>query len=95
MVVGSAKLTLKASWVRSLKEKRMIVKSIIGKTRNTFNVSMNEVEEMDTHQTIVIGLSCTSNSNATVNSTLDQILNYIESNFETELRDVETDIFTF
>ncbi|MGL4335753.1 MAG: DUF503 domain-containing protein [Turicibacter sp.] len=91
MVVGLAKITLHASWVKSLKEKRMIVKSVVAKTRNKFNVSVNEVEQMDVHQTIVLGISCISNSNAQVDSIMSHVINYIELNFETEVVDVEID----
>ena len=48
---------LHAPWVHSLKEKRMIVKSIIAKLQNKFHVSAAEVEEQDTHQIIVIGVA--------------------------------------
>ena len=41
------KVDLRAAYVHSLKEKRMIVKSIIGKLQNKFNVSIREVENQD------------------------------------------------
>ena len=48
---------LRASWVTSLKEKRMIVKSLIAKLQNRFHVSAAEVDEQDIHQIIVIGVA--------------------------------------
>ena len=48
---------LRASWVHSLKEKRMIVKSLIAKLQNRFHVSAAEIDEQDTHQIIVIGVA--------------------------------------
>ncbi|WP_278382545.1 DUF503 domain-containing protein, partial [Clostridium tyrobutyricum] len=39
MKVLIMKITLRASWVHSLKEKRMIVKSIVQKLKNKFNIS--------------------------------------------------------
>ena len=47
---------LRASWVHSLKEKRMIVKSLTAKLQNRFHVSAAETDEQDTHQIIVIGI---------------------------------------
>ena len=47
VIIGSAEITLHASWVMSLKEKRMVVKSIIAKIQNKFNVSIAEVDEQD------------------------------------------------
>ena len=50
-----AVLTIKlhAPWVHSLKEKRMIVKSVVAKIQNKFQVSAAEVEDQDIHQSIV------------------------------------------
>ena len=44
---------LHAPWVNSLKEKRMIVKSLVPKLQNRFHVSAAEVDEQDTHHTLV------------------------------------------
>lgn len=57
MRVLNLKITLRASWVHSLKEKRMVVKSIVQRLKNKFNVSVGEVHEQDIHQIIVIGIS--------------------------------------
>lgn len=38
------KIKLYAPWVHSLKEKRMVVKSLLAKIRNKFQVSVAEVE---------------------------------------------------
>ncbi len=40
MIVESATVTLYAPWVNSLKEKRMVVKSIIDKMSGRFNISI-------------------------------------------------------
>jgi len=54
---------LRASWVHSLKEKRMIVKSLTAKLQNKFHVSAAETDEQDTHQIIVIGIPSMMRSN--------------------------------
>ena len=41
---------LHAPWVHSLKEKRMILKSLVAKLQNKFHVSAAEVDEQDVHQ---------------------------------------------
>ena len=58
MRIGIATVTLRADWVHSLKEKRMVVKSLCSRIRNKFNVSVAEVEAQDIHQTIVLGIAC-------------------------------------
>ena len=45
MLILSLKIKLHAPWVHSLKEKRMVVKSLLSKMRNKFNVAVAEVGE--------------------------------------------------
>jgi uncharacterized protein YlxP (DUF503 family) len=92
LIIGTGMIYLHANWVHSLKEKRMIVKSIIAKVRNKFNVSVAEVEDLDLHQSIVIGVACVSNSSAVSNSIIQNVMNYIESNTEAEVLDIQTEI---
>lgn len=95
MVIGVARIKLMAPWVRSLKEKRMVVKSIMGKVRSRFNVAISEVGELDTHQTIIIGLSQVSNERRIVDSMINQVIDYIEDNTEANLLDIEIEIINF
>ena len=44
MFVGICEATFRAEWVSSLKEKRMVVKSLVEKTRHKFNASVAEVD---------------------------------------------------
>ena len=85
-------ITLRASWVHSLKEKRMVLKSIMQKLKNKFNISVAEVEMQDTHQTLVIGISGVCTSNAQVDSTMENILSFIECNTDAELINIEKEI---
>jgi uncharacterized protein YlxP (DUF503 family) len=87
MIIGTGKVCLRAEWCHSLKEKRMVVKSILSKTKNKFNVSISEVEEQDIHNYIVLGFATVSNNNAHAQSTLQSILNFIEENCEAEIVD--------
>ncbi len=92
MIIGTAKIYLYANWVHSLKEKRMIVKSVISKTKNKFNVSIAEVEMQDIHQNIVIGMACVSNSSKQADSIIQNVVNYIEGNTEAIVSKIETEI---
>ncbi|HHY20043.1 MAG TPA: DUF503 domain-containing protein [Firmicutes bacterium] len=93
MIIGTLTIRLYAPWVHSLKEKRMEVKSLIDKTKNKFNVSIAEIEGMDTHQIIVLGIGCVSNDTKYVNSVLDEVINFIETNTEAEVVTVDMEIF--
>ncbi len=92
MIVGAAEIKLHAPWVSSLKEKRMVVKSIIGKVRNRFNVSIAEIAEQDTHQTIILGLAWVAGTVSQADSIVDHVLGFIESNSEAEIIEVQREM---
>lgn len=86
------KIKLYAPWVHSLKEKRMIIKSILGKLRNKFQVSVAEVECQDVHQTIVIAVAAIVAHRAQADSMKEEILRFVEMNTEAEIIDIEDEI---
>ena len=83
---------LRASWVHSLKEKRMIVKSLIAKLQNRFHVSAAEIDEQDTHQIIVIGIAAIVPHNAMADSLMEEVSLFVEENTEAEIIDEEREI---
>ena len=70
MTILALRIRLHAPWVHSLKEKRMVVKSLLAKLRNKFNVSAAEVDEQDIHQIIVIGLAAVAAHQAQADKSL-------------------------
>ena len=76
---------LRAPWVHSLKEKRMIVKSLTAKLQKKFHVSAAEVDEQDTHQLIVIGVAAIVPHNAMADSLMEEISLFVEENCEAEI----------
>jgi uncharacterized protein YlxP (DUF503 family) len=78
---------LHAPWAHSLKEKRMIVKSIVAKLQNRFHVSAAEVDEQDVHQVAVIGVAAIVPHNAMADSLMDEISRFVEENTEAEILD--------
>lgn len=83
------RVTLRASWVHSLKEKRMVVKSIVQKIKNKFNISVAEADEQDIHKTIVIGIAGVCLTSAQADSTAENIITFIEENTDAEIVDIE------
>ena len=83
---------LRASWVHSLKEKRMIVKSLVAKLQNKFHVSAAEIDEQDVHQMIVIGVAAIVPHNAFADSLMDEISLFVEENTEAEIVEEEREI---
>ena len=87
MNIATMTFRLHAPWVHSLKEKRMIVKSIIAKLQNKFHVSAAETDEQDVHQIIVIGVAFIVPYNALADSMMDEISQFVEENTEAEILD--------
>lgn len=87
MKVTTITFKLHAPWVHSLKEKRMIVKSLVAKLQNKFHVSAAEIDEQDTHQIIVIGVAAIVPHNAMADSLMDEISEFVEMNSEAEIMD--------
>ena len=90
--VAVLKVKLHAPWVHSLKEKRMIVKSLLAKIRNKFQVSAAEVEDQDVHQSIVIGVAAIVPHSAQADSMMEEIINFIECSTDAELIHEEWEI---
>ncbi|MCL1788476.1 MAG: DUF503 domain-containing protein [Defluviitaleaceae bacterium] len=92
MIIGSCVLHLSAGWVNSLKEKRSVVKSIIEKVKHRYNVSIAEISDQDAHKAIVLGFCCASNERRHAESTMTNVLNFIENNTEAVVTGVEMEI---
>jgi len=78
-------VTLRAEWVHSLKEKRMVITSLIQKLSNKFNISVSEVDKQDIHQILVIGIAGICASSAQADSTMENIIRFIENNTDAEI----------
>jgi uncharacterized protein YlxP (DUF503 family) len=78
MIVGVSQITLHLPDTHSLKEKRQIIKSLMARVRNQFEVAIAEVEEQDKWQIAALGISCVSNDSQHAAQILDRVLRFIE-----------------
>ena len=92
MIIAAMPFRLHAPWVHSLKEKRMVVKSIVAQLQNHFHVSAAEIDEQDTHQIIVIGVAAIVPHNAIADHLMDEISTFVEMNTEAEILDEQREI---
>ena len=76
---------LRAPWVRSLKEKRMIVRSLVTQPQNQFHVSAAETGEQDTHTLIEIGIAAVVPNRALADSLMEQVSRFTEEHCEAEI----------
>ncbi len=92
MQIATITFTRRASWVHSLKEKRMIVKSLVAKLQNKYHVSAAEIDEQDTHQLIVIGAEAIVPHAAMADSLMDDVSRFVEENTEAEIIDEQREL---
>ena len=93
MHIGTCRLTFRLPGNDSLKGKRQVSRSLITRLRNRFNLSVAEVDALDRHQTLVIGLCCVSNDPAHASEMVDNALRFVQGqHFDVELVDVEREI---
>lgn len=95
MFTGSAKICLHLQGTDTLKDKRRIVKSLIGRLKSRFNVSAAEIDRLDNKRTAVIGLAVVSNDKTFTVSQLDTIVNFICNDGRFYVGDVKTDVSAF
>ena len=79
MIIAAMTFRLHAPWVHSLKEKRMVVKSLIAQLQNKFHVSAAEIDKQDTHQIIVIGVAVIVPNNSLADSLMEEISQFVET----------------
>jgi uncharacterized protein YlxP (DUF503 family) len=88
-------VTLHISASQSLKDKRQIVRSLLQRLRNEFNVSAAEVDTQDKRQLATLGLAYVSGDATHAEEVLDNALRYIEQTRpDVEVSAVSTDVFT-
>ncbi|MBE6052049.1 MAG: DUF503 domain-containing protein [Clostridium sp.] len=88
-------ITLRAEWCNSLKEKRMIVKSIIARLKNKFNISVVESQNQDNHKIIVISIVGLAADSGIADSTIENIINFVDANTDAEIINIERDTEEF
>lgn len=80
MIVVVAICELHIEYAQSLKEKRMVVKSLRDKLRHRFEISANEVALQDLHQRARIGVAFIASDNASADALLEKIAGFVETN---------------
>ena len=95
MVIGICQLDLLIRETHSLKGKRRIVKQIIGRVKNKFNVSIAEVGDPDLWQRSRIGFCLVGNERRFINSALDKIVDFIETINSAEITNADIEILSF
>ncbi|ADY72896.1 protein of unknown function DUF503 [Desulfurobacterium thermolithotrophum DSM 11699] len=91
--IGFLEVHLRIPEAHSLKEKRGVVKRIIERLKNKFNVSVSEIGEQDKWQSSVIGVVTIASSKKVVDATLEKVVVYIEDLYPGKVINYYKEIF--
>ena len=95
MNVGVCRVSLRLPENMSLKGKRQVLRSIISRIRNKFNVSVAEVDDNDIWQLAAIGICYISNNRRHTNEVLSKVVDFVvKSRFEVEILDYGIEIIS-
>ncbi|MGI6621821.1 MAG: DUF503 domain-containing protein [Clostridiaceae bacterium] len=92
MFIGVLKASLYLSEPQSLKDKRRIIKSLIEKLNNKFNLAVAETGNLDSWNNSELGIVCISNEAAHSDRMIASAISFIENQGTVELTHVETEI---
>jgi uncharacterized protein YlxP (DUF503 family) len=92
MVVGVGVLELMVHNSSSLKAKRQVIKSILGRVRSKFDISIAEVGEQDKWQRSTIAFAVVTNDGGHAHTMLETITDYVESLYLAEVVDTRIEI---
>ncbi len=95
MVVGAGKIRFRIYDVRSLKEKRKILKSIINRIKTKFNISIAETGMNDNYGWCEIGFSVTGNDRQQINSTMDKVIEMADNMGLAQITQTDIEIINY
>lgn len=92
MVIGVGVIRLMIHDSGSLKAKRRVVKSILGKVRSKFDLSIAEVDDQDKWQRCSIGFAVVTNESGHAHRMLQSVADYVEGLHLAEVTDYNVEI---
>ena len=95
MNIGVCKINLRLPENSSLKGKRQVLKSMMARIRNKFDVAVAEVGDNEVWQLATIGICYISNDRRHANQVLSKVVDFVvSSRFEVEILDYEIEFLT-
>ena len=87
------RITLRLPESGSLKDKRQVIRSVMQRVRNKFQVAIAEVADNDAWQIATLGVACVANDARHCEAVLHEVVEYVrDSRLDAEVIDVETDV---
>ncbi|MBI4388598.1 MAG: DUF503 domain-containing protein [Nitrospinae bacterium] len=89
MKVGCCSIKFFLHGNRSLKEKRRIAKSIKDRLKNTFNVSVAEIGDLDAWQSLHLGIVAVGSDGPYLEGLMNQVVDFIDNMNLAEMTDCQ------
>ena len=93
MIIGVLKAQMYLHGIISLKQKRGIVKSVIGRLKARFNISIAEVDHNDNKTSAVLAVAIVSNDTQFIDKQLDAIITFMQNDGRFYLGQIERETF--
>ncbi len=94
MIIGVMTAHISIPGVTSLKDKRSVVKSLIGRLKSRFNISISEVDQQDNRGRAVIGIAIVSNDSRFIDQQFDSIIEFMRFDGRFMLGQIEREKFS-
>jgi len=79
MTVGLCRVWLRLPDNHSLKGKRHVLKSLLARLHNKFNVAAAEVADQDQWQLVSLGISCVTNNERHAHQVMAKVIAFIQA----------------
>ncbi|MBI4395331.1 MAG: DUF503 domain-containing protein [Candidatus Omnitrophica bacterium] len=93
MLIGTLQLELRFFNPQSLKEKRVLLKSLTDRLRKQFNVAVAELDGMDLWQTSTLAVASVSSETKRVNQILSSVLEFVGRQHGIDIMKHQMEIF--
>ena len=94
MYVGTLRLDLLLGDVRSLKQKRSVVRPVVAEVRRRFDVAVAEVDGLDLHRRAVVGVAAVASTAGHCRELLDACERLVAARPEIDLLSAQQRVWT-
>lgn len=92
MIIGACRLKVHIFESYSLKDKRQVIKSLLERLKSRYNISIAEIDDLDSWQSALIGFACVSNQTKHVQSVITNVIRFIDNDGRLEITAQEIEI---
>ncbi|MFK7991456.1 MAG: DUF503 domain-containing protein [Sandaracinaceae bacterium] len=92
MIVGTGRIVLGLPGNSSLKGKRKVARKILDRAKHRFNAAISEVDSLEEHRRLTLGVAVVSNDHGHATSMLDTVMEFLATAGDAVPMDRRTEI---